>query len=74
MTDDDKSPTPGRDYVRTVACGHCESTDVTGVECGEGSGGVWVAYRCDGCGGYTWLTALPGDAGRVYVSRERLIP
>jgi len=67
----DSEPTMagGREFVRTVACAHCGSDDVTGYVTGASERAAWVRYRCTGCSGWTVLHAHTQDGGNVYVRR-----
>lgn len=62
----------GREYARTVQCGHCGSDEsLSGLEGGAGNHRVWMTYRCGRCRRFTYLTAFTGDGGRVYITRVR---
>jgi hypothetical protein len=60
----------GREWVRTVACAHCASDDVTGLVPDLADGSVSMSYRCEACGRWTVLTAHTHDGGRAYVTRS----
>lgn len=66
------APMGGREWVRTVACAHCGSPDVTGLVPDLTDGAVSLRYRCGACALWTVLTAQTHDAGRVYVTRTGL--